>query len=293
MDKQCSYFAAQGECKNNEDWMKINCAPACQTCELLDIRLRCPFEDDNEMVFQPGDLNKLMERIVDNSDGKGKYLKYNPKALSRPMLKADGTPSGAEVDGPWIVQFENFVSRLEALALISAGSTKGYERSEDVGEENPDGTHEGAVSEDRTSHNAWCDYRLCNEDPIIRPVIERISSVTDTPISHSEHIQLLQYSPGQFYRQHHDYIEYQQELPCGPRALTMFLYLNDVEEGGGTHFPLLDITVEPKMGNAILWPSVLDGEPEKKDPRTDHEALEVTKGVKYGELRDNKQVCMI
>jgi prolyl 4-hydroxylase len=72
-------------------------------------------------------------------------------------------------------------------------------------------------------------------------------------------------------------------LPCGPRALTLFLYLNDVEEGGGTRFPKLDITVQPKLGNAILWPSVLDEEPEKKDPRTDHEALEVKKGIKYGE----------
>ena len=64
----------------------------------------------------------------------------------------------------------------------------------------------------------------------------------------------------------------------------MFLYLNDVEEGGGTRFPLLDITVQPKMGSAILWPSVLDDPPEKKDFRTDHEALEVTKGIKYGEF---------
>ena len=32
--------------------------------------------------------------------------------------------------------------------------------------------------------------------------------------------------------------------------------------GGGTAFPLLDITVQPSKGNALLWPSVLDKEPE-------------------------------
>lgn len=53
--------------------------------------------------------------------------------------------------------------------------------------------------------------------------------------------------------------------------LTLFLYLNDVEEGGGTHFPLLDITVQPKKGSALLWPSVVDEDPESKDGRTDHE----------------------
>jgi len=64
--------------------------------------------------------------------------------------------------------------------------------------------------------------------------------------------------------------------------LTLFLYLNDVEEGGGTHFPLLDITIQPKKGNAVIWPSVLDDKPEMKDPRTDHEALPVINGIKYG-----------
>jgi len=41
--------------------------------------------------------------------------------------------------------------------------------------------------------------------------------------------------------------------------------------------------VQPKKGNALLWPSVLDKEPETKDGRTDHEALPVIKGIKYGE----------
>lgn len=282
MEELCSYWAVQGECESNPTYMQKNCAPACQTCELLDIRLKCPMGEDNEPVYKPGDLNNLMERIVDNSDGKGEFLKYSPKAISRPKLKADGTPSGATVDGPWIVQFENFVSEEEANALIAVGAKRGYERSSDVGEENPDGTHKENVNDDRTSENAWCTTKLCNKDPLIGQVIQRIAAVTESHETNSEHLQLLRYEPGQYYRQHHDYIEYQQELPCGPRALTVFLYLNDVEEGGGTHFPLLNLTVQPKLGNAIVWPSVLDEDPEAKDPRTDHEALAVIKGIKFG-----------
>ncbi|KAL7531944.1 hypothetical protein ACHAXR_004324 [Thalassiosira sp. AJA248-18] len=71
-------------------------------------------------------------------------------------------------------------------------------------------------------------------------------------------------------------------MPCGVRILTLFIYLNDVAEGGGTRFPLLNITVQPKKGNAVLWPSVLDESPESKDDRTGHEALPVLKGIKYG-----------
>jgi len=64
--------------------------------------------------------------------------------------------------------------------------------------------------------------------------------------------------------------------------LTLFLYLNDVEEGGGTHFPFLDITVQPRRRSALLWPSSLDEDPEAKDKRTEHEALPVLRGIKYG-----------
>ena len=73
------------------------------------------------------------------------------------------------------------------------------------------------------------------------------------------------------------------DQPHGVRVLTFFLYLNDVESGGETRFPLLDnLTVAPKRGRAILWPNVLNESPNEKDDRTDHEALPVLEGVKYG-----------
>jgi len=64
--------------------------------------------------------------------------------------------------------------------------------------------------------------------------------------------------------------------------LTLYLYLNDVEAGGGTNFDQLGITVSPKRGRALLWPSVLDADPNRKDDRTTHQALPVTSGIKYG-----------
>mmetsp|Transcript_39595 Transcript_39595/g.58796 ORF Transcript_39595/g.58796 Transcript_39595/m.58796 type:complete len:100 (-) Transcript_39595:1017-1316(-) len=69
----------------------------------------------------------------------------------------------------------------------------------------------------------------------------------------------------------------------GARILTVFLYLNDVEAGGGTEFPYLHkLTVMPKKGKALIWPSVLNEDPNKKDGRTMHQALRVEAGIKYG-----------
>lgn len=58
-----------------------------------------------------------------------------------------------------------------------------------------------------------------------------------------------------------------------------------VDEGGGTRFTHLNLTVEPKRGRALFWPSVLDQDPSAismgSDARTTHEALTVRRGKKF------------
>ena len=106
--------------------------------------------------------------------------------------------------------------------------------------------------------------------------------MTNTPHpDYQESLQLLRYNNGQYYNRHHDYIEHHEHRAQGPRILTFFLYLSDVEEGGGTNFPVLNITVQPKRGKALLWPSTFNDAPMKKDARTDHAAMPVIKGQKY------------
>jgi prolyl 4-hydroxylase len=96
------------------------------------------------------------------------------------------------------------------------------------------------------------------------------------------------YQPGQYYQVHNDYIPYQLDRPCGVRVLTFYFYLSDVDEGGGTNFPHPGdaagggLTVEPKLGRAVLWPSVLNADPTAKDSRSDHQALPVVRGTKDG-----------
>jgi prolyl 4-hydroxylase len=114
------------------------------------------------------------------------------------------------------------------------------------------------------------------------PAHDRIEKLTGIPYANAEWWQLLKYIPGQYYMEHHDYINYESKRPQGPRILTGFFYLNDVEAGGGTNFTKLDLTVMPKKGMALFWPSVRDDAPFKKDRRLNHEALVVEAGFKYG-----------
>mmetsp|Transcript_11604 Transcript_11604/g.16417 ORF Transcript_11604/g.16417 Transcript_11604/m.16417 type:complete len:314 (+) Transcript_11604:325-1266(+) len=267
----CCFWAAVGECENNPGFMKLSCAPACKTCNLIDFETRCPRDPNAKDIFGPGDLNKMFNSILENYEG--------ATDLSRPQIAND--EGSKDADGPWIVTIEDFLSESECERLIELGAQKGYKRSEDVGEENFDGSFGSTQSSSRTSWNAWCE-KECLEDPTTINVSEKIVNLTGIPDENSEHLQLLRYYEGQFYRTHHDFIDHQIHRPTGPRILTIYLYLNDVEEGGGTRFPRLDLTVMPKRGMALIWPSVYDSDLIKLDPRTHHEALPVGKGIKYG-----------
>lgn len=277
----CTLWAAQGECENNENYMKVMCAPACLSCGYLgSVEETCHgLPESSGPLWKPGDLNAFFETIVDNVDGQGEqYNKYNPTALSRPIQRSDGMPiNEIRKDGPWLVLFENFVTDEEADRLVQIGHEQGYERS--LRATSPG---QSAVTEARSSGGTWCEKPSCMEDPLVAGVLERIASTTKSPAKNSEHLQLLQYQEGQFYGEHHDFIPDQLDQPCGARIMTLFLYLNDVEEGGNTSFPELDISVKPKKGSALLWPSVMDEDHMEKDPRTNHEAVAVTGGVKYG-----------
>jgi len=279
--ESCAFWATIGECQKNPGYMNVSCAPVCQSCEYLLIETRCPLDPNAIDAWNPGDLNKMFERITT----KAEYAQFDPKVWSRPDLLPGDTEATANYQlGPWVITLENVVAQEEADRLIELGAKEGYERSADVGELKFDGTFDSYVNEGRTSTNAWC-QNVCYEDPKAIAVMERIQNLTGTPEPNSEYLQLLKYEVGQFYQTHHDYIGHQIDRQEGVRLLTVFLYLNDVEEGGGTNFPILNITVNPKRGRALLWPSVLNEDPNAQDPRTDHQALPVIKGIKYGKYR--------
>lgn len=162
-----------------------------------------------------------------------------------------------------------------------------------------------------SSFNSWCNTEPCVSDklvpdshstPSFHPpnpnpdtlyyhkvvkIQERIAEVSEVPYDNHEFLQMLRYEPGQYYVPHHDFIPGHVNMPCGPRIMTFFLYLSDVVEGGETAFPLLrdksggTLKVTPKQGAALIWPNVNDQNSLVQDYRTKHEAVPVTKGVKF------------
>mmetsp|Transcript_2437 Transcript_2437/g.3597 ORF Transcript_2437/g.3597 Transcript_2437/m.3597 type:complete len:389 (-) Transcript_2437:79-1245(-) len=266
----CVFWASIGECEKTRDYMVVQCAPACQTCEMLLLENRCPYDPNAPTALNSGDLDIIFEKMLT-------IKQYSPQVLSRP-----NSTDPNEHDGPWVITLDTFLTPEESEALVQLGYDQGYAESADVGKKKFDGTFDKKVNTGRTSTNAWC-QNDCETDPVTVTVTKRISTVLGIPDENFEYFQLLKYEVGQFYQQHHDYIDFHTERAQGVRTLTVFLYLNEPKAGGGTNFPKLgNLTVMPRQGKALIWPSVLNEDPNKKDPRTDHQALSVEEGVKYG-----------
>ncbi|EEC44990.1 predicted protein [Phaeodactylum tricornutum CCAP 1055/1] len=258
----CTFWASLGECDANPTYMKLQCAPACNTCDELSFDLRCPMPADDELLeaknawatsanTRGGDLNGMFKRIVTDPDI---ATKHQPTVHSAPMEHWESrdtlTNTTTEVhdDGPWVVSLEDFLTPEECAVMIQLGGDQGYEQSKDVGEQKFDGTYAAVTSNERTSTNAWC-VGACDEHPVVQTIHQRMESLLNIPAVNYEHLQLLRYEETQFYGNHHDFIPFHVGRRQGPRILTVFLYLNDVEEGGGTHFALLNLVrVENVLG---------------------------------------------
>lgn len=271
----CVGEAERGACTAAPGWMIVHCCKSCDeelnASALLDADVRCSRENLKMAgpAWQPGDLNTLFEKWVTEDE----FKEYTPNVLSSPGAKFGGA------DGPWIITLDTFLTDFESDQIWKGGELAGFDRSTDQGRINQFGEMEQVVSKTRTSSNAWCTDE-CERLPGVISATDKIEKVTGVPRVNYESFQILEYQKDQFYRMHHDSSPGKDDSPSGHRIMTFFLYLSDVEEGGATRFSKLGIDVKPKKGRALVWPSVMDDNPEISDARMYHEARDVISGEK-------------
>lgn len=145
------------------------------------------------------------------------------------------------LEEPLIVILGNVLSNEECDELIRLSKDK-MKRSK-IGT-----TRE--VNELRTSSSMFFEE---SENEIIARVEKRVSSIMNIPVEHGEGLQILQYTPGQEYKAHHDFFSSTSKASNNNRISTLVMYLNDVEQGGETFFPKLNFSVSPKKGMAVYF----------------------------------------
>lgn len=130
---------------------------------------------------------------------------------------------------------------------------------------------------DRICQLAWPKKQ---EYEVLQRISVKLSELTNLPIENQEPLQVIHYDVGGEYKSHFDAFckESENIIKYGNRITSVIIYLNDVEEGGQTNFPKLDITINPTKGKCLIFNNLQDGD---RHPLSLHCGLPVTKGEKW------------
>lgn len=133
----------------------------------------------------------------------------------------------------------------------------------------------------RISKSSW----LKSEDSeVVWRVNERIASITGLNMNTAEELQVANYGLGGHYEPHFDYARREEKdafksLGTGNRIATFLFYMSEVEAGGATVFPQINVALWPKKGAAAFWYNLYpNGE---GDELTRHAACPVLVGTKW------------
>ena len=183
---------------------------------------------------------------------------------------------------------ENFISDEECDHFVNESRSK-LERAKTIGGK------DGIYHENRTGMNCWIHH---THSGVSKSLGDRIADLVGFPLKNAESFQVVYYTGGTQYNDHHDAFDHETDegkkhlQRGGQRIYTALGYLNDVEEGGSTEFRDLNISVKPKKGSLLVWKNVLPGTT-KVHPESLHAGRPVTKGEKFAFnlwFRENKFV---
>ena len=219
--------------------------------------------DDNEIEW-------LIEACNFNSEPKNiDYLKFYNNPITKRALEIRN-------QHVQLYTIPNFLTKNDCklLTAIIEQESKPATLHKDGGRD------ERYQSENRTSNTVTLSY---HDHDFYLKIDRKITEVMDLHPFSGEAMHGQKYEIGEFYKEHNDYfIPSELETYCcwmGQRTWTTMLYLNDVEEGGETYFPSIDLKLKPTEGTLIIWNNLnKDG---SNNIYSRHEALPPISGKKY------------
>lgn len=179
-------------------------------------------------------------------------------------------------DEPLICVFENFLSDSEVEHVLKVAEPK-LEQALVSAEKS------GVLSAGRSGSNCWIPHRY---DAVIETLSLRIAEIVGISLEYAESLQVIHYAESEQYAPHFDAwdktsVRGQRCMATGgQRMVTCLLYLNDVEEGGGTSFPSIDMEIRAKKGRMVLFHNCREGST-VRHPGSLHGGMPVLKGEKW------------
>jgi prolyl 4-hydroxylase len=262
-----------------QDWLASNIVAGCTNADMEKIMVDNAFDP----VFARSAIvvvRSMTERVQQQSPSVLNGYVAEPLRLPKGVvLDAAGhaVEVGFSMENPNIALLEGLLTDSECDALVGASAGK-LERSLVV-----DRQSGGQLpSEVRSSEGA---HFQRGENDLIRAIEARISALTGLRLEQGEPLQILHYGLKGEYLPHHDYFDPMDPGTAvilktgGQRIATLVIYLNTPEEGGGTHFPELDLEVKARKGSAVYFEYM--NKSGQIDSRSLHAGLPVLKGEKW------------
>jgi len=203
----------------------------------------------------------------------------------------DDVPGPENIIGKTIMEdprfelFENFISPAEADHFLKlaqdrwARSTVSSGKASVLHQKDKKAVLDSAPAQSievTEVYSQGCTSSTCRIDPSETLVSERVAArvavVSGHPLENIEKLVLVRYRAGEVFTVHHD---------GASRPMTVFVYFNEVSDGGCTRFPELGFEVKPQACTAVMWRNLLENG--DSDPRMFHESTPVGPGcIKYG-----------
>ncbi|MBV1900202.1 MAG: 2OG-Fe(II) oxygenase, partial [Kordiimonadaceae bacterium] len=267
------WFADAGFTDSWKNWVKTNVAAGCDKDGMFKILVDNGFEFGiaeyvlGHVPSQPLDQISNPLKIAEEQAARLNQQRANsPKVGPRMIPTAQKLPR----DDIEFYTVDDFLAEGECKTLIAL--IKADLRPSTLTQEESDEYF-------RTS--STCNLGL-NKHPLVADLDRRMCSMLGLDPTCAEVMQGQHYEVGQEFKAHTDSFEKPDSTHMtehlGQRCYTFTLYLNDVEKGGQTKFPLLDQSIQPKRGTAIIWNSLRpDG---SLNPLSLHQGMPIIKGEK-------------
>ncbi|MBX9976293.1 2OG-Fe(II) oxygenase [Cytobacillus firmus] len=150
----------------------------------------------------------------------------------------------------------HIIARFAEPLIVILGNVLSHEECDQLIQQSKDRMQRSKVAnslevdELRTSSSTFFHE---GENEIVARIEKRVSQIMNIPVEHGEGLQILNYKIGQEYKAHFDFFSSTSRAASNPRISTLVMYLNDVEQGGETYFPKLNISVSPQKGMAVYF----------------------------------------
>lgn len=193
------------------------------------------------------------------------------------LLLKKGYDAGVQIaDDPLIWVVDDFVSLDECLHVLELAEDR-------MNDALVSRLGHNTSSDKRTGRVAWVPH---NETPMVRGLIKRVGEFVGVPALHAENLQVIHYAETQEYKAHYDAWDIntskgaEKTARGGNRALTALIYLNEVDAGGSTGFPELEVEVEARPGRMVIFHNLYEGE-SVRHRNSLHGGLPVVAGEKW------------